>query len=64
MFFGLLKVMRCDHHSHFLFLQCVEQVEQSLLSGRVKTGQRLVHQHQFGFLRQGAGDEHSLLLSA
>jgi len=44
--------------------QQVEHSEQFLLGWRIKSGYRLIHQHQVGFLRKRAGNEHPLLLTA
>ncbi len=34
------------------------------LSGDIQPGERLIQEHDLGFLCDGAGDEHSLLLAA
>ena len=44
--------------------QQVENLEDSFLRRHIQPGQRIVHQEQLGFLRQRAGNEHPLLLTA
>ncbi|MCK7516240.1 MAG: hypothetical protein MZV64_00180 [Ignavibacteriales bacterium] len=61
---SLVEVMCSDHHGDVFLLEAVKQVKDAFLRRRIETGQRLVHQHQLGFLGEGAGDEHALLLSA
>ena len=46
-----------------LFFNSSRICEDILLRLYIQSGERLIHQHQLSFLRQGAGDEHALLLS-
>jgi len=59
-----VQVMSGDNNGDPVSAQSAKNVEYSILTGQIQASQGLVHEQQFCFLSQGAGDKDALLLAA